>query len=93
MARRNTSESNQECLKLLEKAYALSSSPNLDINKQEILLLLRMHKQAKAADALHVYLEMLREYGQQGNIHDEERRWIEAEAGCAQKTLNKIGML
>lgn len=93
MARRNTPESNQECLELLEKARVLSSSPNLDINKQEILLLLRMHKQAKATEALHVYLEMLREYSLQGNIHDEERRWIEAEAGWAQKTLNKTGML
>lgn len=93
MARRNTPESNQQCLELLEKARVLSSSPNLDINKQEILLLLRMHKQAKAADALHEYLEMLREYNGQGNIHDEERKWIEAEAGWAQKMLNKIGML
>lgn len=93
MARRNTAESNQECLQLLEKARALSPSPNLDINKQKILLLLRMHKQAKAADVLHEYLEMLRNYCQQNNIHDDERRWIEAEAGWAQKTLNKIGML
>lgn len=93
MARRNTPESNRQCLELLEKARALSSSPNLDINKQEILLLLRMHKQAKAADALHEYLEMLREYNQQGNIHNEERKWIETETGWAQKTLNKIGLL
>lgn len=93
MARSNTPESNQECLELLEKARSLSSSPNLDIRKQEILLLLRMRKQAKASDALHEYLEMLREYSGQRNIHDEERKWIEAETGWAQKTLNKIGML
>lgn len=93
MARRNTPQSNQECLELLEKAHTLSASPNLDINKQEILLLLRMHKQGKATDALHEYLEMLRDYARQDNMHDEERKWIETEAGWAQKTLNKIERL
>lgn len=93
MARKNTPESNLECLELLEKARELSPSPNLDISKQEILLLLRMRKQAKAADALHEYLEMLDNYRQQNNVHDEEKEWIEAETGWAQKTLNKIKML
>lgn len=93
MAQNNTPESNEECMQLLQKARELSSAPNLDINKQEILLLLRMKKQAQAADALQEYMEMLRQYVQQDGNNDEENRWIEQEAKWAEKTIEKIELL
>lgn len=93
MAQNNTPESNEECMQLLQKAQELSPAPNLDINKQEILLLLRMKKQAQATDALQKYMEMLREYAQQGENNDDEKRWIEEEAGWAEKTIGKIQLL
>lgn len=78
---------------LLEKARKISPSTNLDINKQEIVLLLRMKKQARAADALQHYMEMLRDYAQQDKLVDDERRWIEEETGWAEKTLDQIHLL
>ena len=93
MAQENTPESYEECMQLLQKARDLSVSPNLDINKQEILLLLRMKKQSQAADGLKQYLEMLRQYAQQNENTDDERKWIEEEAGWAERTLNKIQLL
>ena len=60
MALYNTKEVNEECATLLWKAKELAGdSPNLDIYKQEILLLMRMNKQAKAADTLKEYLGLL----------------------------------
>lgn len=60
MALYNTEEVNEECATLLWKAKELAGdSPNLDIYKQEILLLMRMNKQAKAADTLKEYLGLL----------------------------------
>lgn len=93
MAQENTPESNEACMLLLEKARKISPSTNLDINKQEIVLLLRMKKQARAADALQHYLEMLRDYAQQDKLVDDERRWIEEETGWADKTLDQIHLL
>ena len=93
MMQENTPESNEECMQLLRKARDMSSYPNLDINKQEILLLLRMKKQSQAADGLKQYLQMLRQYAQQNNNAEDEIRWIEEEAGWAERTLNKIQLL
>ena len=60
MALYNTEEVNEECATLLWKAKELAGdSPNLDIYKQEILLLMRMNKQAKAAGTLKEYLGLL----------------------------------
>lgn len=90
MAQSNTPESNEECMQLLQKARALSSAANLDIDKQEILLLLRMKKEAQAATALQQYMERLREYAQQNANNDDERRWIEEEAGWAEKCYRHL---
>lgn len=93
MAQENTPEGNEACMQLLEKAKKRSLSPNLDICKQEILLLLRMKKQAQAAESLRQYMEMLRQYVQQDGNNDDERKWVENEAGWAEKTLSKIQLL
>lgn len=93
MAQENTTESNEACMLLLDKARKMSTSANLDINKQEIVLLLRMKKQARAADALQRYMEMLRDYAQQNQLVDDERRWIEEETGWAERTLKQVHLL
>lgn len=93
MAQENTPENNEACMLLLDKARKISTTTNLDINKQEILLLLRMKKQARAADALQQYMGMLRDYAQQDQLVDDERRWIEEEAGWAERALDQIHLL
>lgn len=93
MAQENTTESNEACMLLLDKARKIATSTNLEINKQEILLLLRMKKQARAADALQQYMEMLHDYAQQGQLVDDERKWIEEETGWVEKTLEQIHLL
>lgn len=93
MAQENTPESNEACMKLLEKAREIATARNLDINKQEILLLMRMNKQAKAADKLKEYLDLLAEYKQQNDMNTQESEWIGEELDWASKMLSKISLL
>ena len=93
MAQENTPESNEACMKLLEKARKIATARNLDINKQEILLLMRMNKQAKAADKLKEYLDLLAEYKQQNDMNTQESEWIGEELDWADKMLSKISLL
>ena len=86
-------ESNEACMKLLEKAREIATARNLDINKQEILLLMRMNKQAKAADKLKEYLDLLAEYKQQNDMNTQESEWIGEELDWASKMLSKISLL
>ena len=59
MALSNTEEVNNRCLAMLDKAQEMAgTSPNLDIYKQKILLLMRMNKQAQAADILKEYITL-----------------------------------
>lgn len=51
-------------MKLLEKVWEIVIVCNLDINKQEILLLMCMNKQVKVVDKLKEYLDLLVEYKQ-----------------------------
>lgn len=93
MALYNTKEVNEECATLLWKAKELAGdSPNLDIYKQEILLLMRMNKQAKAADTLKEYLELLSRYQEQG-VQGEEEEWTSKEIAWANQLLDKINRL
>ena len=63
MALSNTEEVNNRCLAMLDKAQEMAgTSPNLDIYKQKILLLMRMNKQAQAADILKEYITLLSAY-------------------------------
>lgn len=93
MAQENTPESNESCLKLLEKAKEIATARNLDINKQEILLLMRMNKQVKAADKLKEYRDLLMQYQQQNALGSEESGWIGEEMNWAEKMLSKISLL
>lgn len=93
MALYNTEEVNEECATLLWKAKELAGdSPNLDIYKQEILLLMRMNKQAKAADTLKEYLGLLSRYQEQG-MQGEEEEWTNKEIAWANQLLDKINRL
>ena len=93
MALYNTEEANEECATLLWKAKELAGdSPNLDIYKQEILLLMRMNKQAKAASTLKEYLELLSRYQEQG-MQGEEEEWTNKEIAWANQLLDKISRL
>lgn len=93
MALYNTDDINNKCLNSLQKAKELAgNSPNLDINKQEILLLLRMNKQVQAASSLEEYLSLLNKYSKQ-NIKEEETEWISNEISWAQQLLNKVNKL
>mgnify|MGYP000011892201 FL=1 len=93
MALYNTEEVNEECATLLWKAKELAGdSPNLDIYKQEILLLMRMNKQAKAASTLKEYLGLLSRYQEQG-MQGEEEEWTSKEIAWANQLLDKINRL
>ena len=93
MALSNTDETNNQCLALLDKAQELAgASPNLDISKQRILLLMRMHKQAKAANVLKEYIDQLSQYQNQG-IEGEEKEWTNKEMGWANQMLSKISRI
>lgn len=93
MALYNTEKANEECATLLWKAKELAGdNPNLDIYKQEILLLMRMNKQAKAANVLKEYLSLLSQYQEQSAQGDEEE-WTNKEINWANKLLDKISRM
>ncbi|WP_303208408.1 M48 family metallopeptidase [Bacteroides oleiciplenus] len=93
MALYNTEEVNEECATLLWQARELAGdNPNLDIYKQEILLLMRMNKQAKAASTLKEYLGLLSRYQKQG-VQAEDEEWTNKEINWANQLLNKISRL
>lgn len=93
MALTNSEEVNNRCLSLLDKAQELAGeSPNLDICKQRILLLMRMNKQVKAADNLKEYLLLLNRYREQG-IEGEEKEWAEKEIGWADQMLKRVSRI
>lgn len=93
MALSNTEETNNQCLSMLDKAHKLSGKDtNLDIYKQRILLLMRMNKQAKAADTLKEYLALLTQYQGQG-VEGEEKDWTNKEISWASQMLDKISRI
>ena len=93
MALSNTEEANNRCLALLDKARELAgTSPNLDIYKQRILLLMRMDKQVQAADTLKEYLTLLSAYEGQG-IEGAGKEWAHKEMDWAGRMLDKINRI
>ena len=93
MALSNSEEVNNKCLSLLDKAEELAGeSPNLDLYKQRILLLMRMNKQAKAADTLQEYLTLLSRYQGQG-VEGEEKEWTNKEISWANQMLERISRI
>lgn len=90
MALTDSEENNKECIGLLDKAQDLAGdSPNLDICKQRILLLLRMQEQHKAAQELDSYTELLQRYQSQ-EISEEEKEWTRQESNWARQMQRKL---
>ena len=93
MALSNSEEVNNRCLSLLDKAQEMAGeNPNLDIYKQRVLLLMRMNKQAKAADTLKEYLTLLTRYQEQG-VEGEEKEWTNKEIGWANQMLERVSRI
>ena len=93
MALSNTDEVNNRCLAMLDKAQEMAgTSPNLDIYKQKILLLMRMNKQAQATDILKEYIILLSAYEGQG-IEGTEKEWTNKEIGWANQMLDRISRI
>ena len=93
MALSNTEEVNNRCLAMLDKAQEMAgTSPNLDIYKQKILLLMRMNKQAQATDILKEYIILLSAYEGQG-IEGTEKEWTNKEIGWAKQMLDRISRI
>ncbi|MCD8184732.1 MAG: M48 family metallopeptidase [Bacteroides sp.] len=93
MALSNSEESNNQCLTLLDKSQELAgTNPNLDIYKQRILLLMRMNKQVKAADALNEYITLLSQYQSQ-DVEENEKEWVNKEIGWANQMLKKMSRI
>lgn len=93
MALSNTEQTNNQCLEMLDKAQEFAGeSPNLDIYKQRILLLMRMNKQAKAAGILKEYLVLLNQYQSQA-AGEAEKEWTNKEIGWASQMLDKISRI
>lgn len=91
MALYNNEEANERCLTWLNKAKRLSvHRPNLNIDKQHALLLIRMNRIDQASEALNNYIDALTRYQQQQPAAEEERVWIEKEINWSLLTLEKI---
>lgn len=91
MAIYNEEENNKKCLAWLDKAEELSANrPNLNIDKQRALLLIRMNRITQASTALNNYMDVLARYRQQQPASEEERVWIEKEMDWSLLTLEKI---
>ncbi len=88
MAQNDTPESNEECLKLIRRAKTLSKVPNLDIYKQEALLLIRLDRPFEASAILNKYLELLVEYRQQPENKDDTE-WVLQEMAWTREWLAK----
>lgn len=81
-------EANLEALDILAQAKEMARFPNPNAYKQEILLLLRLNRQARAADALVEYMELLSSQYKAGNIDDAA--WMSSEMNWANKLLQRI---
>lgn len=85
----NSDQDNEKNLELIQHAKTLSLVPNFNLCKQEILLLLRMNKQAKASEALKEYIELLKNY--QDNIKNgNEFDWAASEIHWANDLFQRI---
>ena len=93
MALENSEETNNQCLALLKEIQEMAGdTKNLDVCKQNILLLIRMNKQVAATDELRHYISYLSQYNMQ-NVPEEESEWIEKETQWAEDTLSRLNKI
>lgn len=88
----NTEEKNMESLSLIQQARSMAETPNLNTDKQEILVLMRLKKLAKAATAIQNYIDNLTNFKEQ--THDsEDIAWASAEINWASELLQRVTIL
>lgn len=93
MALYNSEESNNRCLSMLDRAQVMAGDNfNLDIYKQQFLLLMRMNEQTKAIGILKKYLNLLNRYQSQ-DIEGEEKEWSDKEITWANQMLDKMNRI
>lgn len=89
MRQSNTTESNEECINYLNKAEQLSKSPNINIYKLRILLLLRENKHTDVIRQLQHYQELLGTMLQQSQ-NEKEQQWLATEQSWAEGLIYRI---
>lgn len=88
----NTDEKNLESLAFIQQAKSMTEVPNLNADKQEILILMRLKKQAKAADALQNYIGHLADFQSQTNNTDD-LNWVSNELKWAKELLQRVQIM
>lgn len=88
----NTPEENERSMELIQKAISMTDIPNVNAYKQEILLLLRMNKQGKGADALRKYIDTLSEIKKHAVTNDDVN-WAISEINWADKLLQRVSIM
>lgn len=88
----NTPEENEHSMELIQKAISMTNIPNVNAYKQEILLLLRMNKQGKGADALRKYIDILSQIKEHATTNDDVN-WAISEINWADKLLQRVSIM
>ena len=89
MNRSNIPEANERNLQLIQKIKTEFDVPNLSLYKLEILLLMRMDKQAKANEVLKEYIGLLTNYKEHAPSNSESE-WAGTEINWATKLHRQI---
>lgn len=89
MSQTNSPEDNERNLAFIQKAKEMSLVPNLNLYKQEILLLLRMNRQSKATEVIKEYVDLLKEH-QKHTESSSEFDWAVSEISWANKLYQQI---
>lgn len=87
----NTPESNEKCLELIQKAKQISEIPNLELYKQEILLLMRLNKQHQANDVVKEYVSLLSDF-KENSSNSDDIDWAAEELQWANKLHQQLGL-
>lgn len=89
MNQSNSPEANLENLQFIREINEKSLVPNLQLNKLEILLLLRLEEEAEASNALKAYVQTLQEYQKQTDS-GSEFDWAATEIQWANNLYQRI---
>jgi len=76
-----TNESDEECLKLLDKAQEISTTTNMDIFRPRIQLLMRLSRKDEATNVMQQYADALDNYSKQLRDNQKEAEWVKSEKG------------
>lgn len=88
----NTEEKNLESLSLIQQAKSMAETPNLNTDKQEILALMRLKKQAKAVTAIQDYITHLSGFQEQ-TTNADDLVWTSNELKWAKELLQRVQLM